>query len=222
MDPSGHFGILAILAVAAVSAVVLTGCSEIDNTPQYQESNSETAESSSQVTTSMQTAIQAAKDSAATTVSPKNNNSVLTNEQKMFASVLYAEAGANYVSNLERQYVAHSMYNRIGYGEWKSKNNIIDVITQSGQYDGYGKGENAKYKAAMQYYESGIWENSNERLLMDDCLGVVKPILDGSQKDITGNVVFFHSFDNPNDWRYHNYYVHVPVNDMVHHFYRWE
>ena len=47
---------------------------------------------------------------------------------------------------------------------------------------------------------------------MDECLAVVIPIYSGEEADITGGALYFHSFANPSDWRYHDDYIQVYVS----------
>lgn len=89
---------------------------------------------------------------------------------------------------------------------------LIDVITQPYQYDGYGNGNNAKYLKAMDYYQNGVVSNNSEKVLMDECMEIVTPILDGTESDITGKITYFHSFENPEDWTYHYDYTFVPID----------
>lgn len=46
---------------------------------------------------------------------------------------------------------------------------------------------------------------------MDEYMSVVIPILYGNENDITGGALYFHSYENPSDWAYHNDYTLIDV-----------
>lgn len=83
------------------------------------------------------------------------------------------------------------------------------VISANGQFDGYNS---RMYKAAMNYYENGICENPIEKEAMDESLSVVIPIYNGTEADITGGALYFHSLENPSDWAYHDDYTQVYID----------
>ena len=122
-------------------------------------------------------------------------------EEKLFAAVVYAEAGGQ--SRMEKRIVAHSIKNRVNYGEWKSKTSISAVVQQSGQYEAYN---NQRYKNAVNFYNTGQGSSAIENGAMSESMEVISPIYSGSEADFTNKVVFFHSFKNASDWKYHSAY----------------
>lgn len=89
-----------------------------------------------------------------------------------------------------------------------SRTSIEYVISESGQFDGYG---NSNYQAAMNYYNTGICDNSIDQAAMDECLQVVISIYDG-EKDITGGALYFYSGESSSDWEYAYAYTEVFVS----------
>ena len=134
-----------------------------------------------------------------------------TPEAKAFAATVYAEAGGT--NTKTKKAIAHSIKNRVDVGHWTNPKSIMDVISYPSQYDGFG---NAKYQAAMEYYNTGKvsnqrWNNSIELNEMKDCMDAVIPIYSGEELDFTGGVVYFHSFKNASDWPYHSSYTLVNI-----------
>ena len=126
-------------------------------------------------------------------------------KKRIYAATVYAEAAGQ--SRKSKQAVAHVMNNRIGtHGLWVD---IEAVVSASGQFEGYG---NSMYQDAMSYYETGIWSNSIEQAAMDECMSVITSIYNGEESDVTGGALYFHSFSNPEDWTYHNYYTLITVD----------
>ena len=117
---------------------------------------------------------------------------------------MYAEAGGqNYTT---KRAVAHVINNRVG--TTKKRVNIEAVLSEPGQFNGYG---NANYLYAMEYYNTGKCDNAINKKSLDECLAVVIPIYYNEDEDITGGALYFHSFTNPEQWRYHNSYTLVDV-----------
>lgn len=128
-----------------------------------------------------------------------------TPQEKSYAATVYAEAGGQ--NKRSKQAVAHVMNNRIGTRS--SWTDIEAVISAPYQFEGYNS---PMYRAAMDYYDKGICDNSIDRSAMDECLAVVIPIYSGAEADITGGALYFHSFPNPSDWPYHNSLTQVYVS----------
>ncbi len=101
------------------------------------------------------------------------------------------------------------MYNRIGLKS--SWTDIEAVISADCQFDGYNT---SLYQAAMNYYNTGICDNSIEKASMDECLAVVIPIYRGEEADITGGALYFNSFANPSDWTFYDSYTQVYVSGV--------
>lgn len=134
----------------------------------------------------------------------ENINNTISQKEKIYAATVYAEAGGeNYRS---KQAVAHVMNNRIGTNStWTD---IEAVISAPYQFEGYG---NPMYNEAINYYNSGICNNSIKKASMDECMEVIRPIYSGQSPDITGGALYFHSKPNASDWKYHNNYTLVTV-----------
>ena len=125
-------------------------------------------------------------------------------KKRIYAATVYAEAAGQ--NRKSKQAVAHVMNNRIGKdGLWVD---IEAVVSAPAQFDGYG---NSMYQDAMNYYDTGIWTNSIERASMDECMSVIIPIYNGTEDDITGGALYFHSNPNPTDWRWHYDYTLIEV-----------
>ncbi|MDY2678039.1 MAG: RHS repeat-associated core domain-containing protein [Oscillospiraceae bacterium] len=130
-----------------------------------------------------------------------------TPQVKSYAATVYAEAGGQ--NKRSKQAVAHVMYNRIGLKS--SWTDIEAVISADCQFDGYNT---SLYQAAMNYYNTGICDNSIEKASMDECLAVVIPIYRGEEADITGGALYFNSFANPSDWTFYDSYTQVYVSGV--------
>ena len=125
-------------------------------------------------------------------------------KKRIYAATVYAEAAGQ--NRRSKQAVAHVMNNRIGMnGLWVD---IEAVVSAPAQFDGYG---NSMYQDAMNYYDTGIWNNSIDRAAMDECMSVIIPIYNGIEEDITGGALYFHSNPNPTDWRWHYDYTLIEV-----------
>ena len=185
-DPTGNlFGTVVGLGVLIVGIVLtLTGCS------------------SKPATTSPAPSKPSVPSNSTDTVTPPH---IPTPQEKSYAATVYAEAGGQ--NKRSKQAVAHVMNNRIGTRS--SWTDIEAVISAKYQFDGYNS---PMYQAAMNYYNNGICNNSIEQAAMDECLAVVIPIYSGTEADITGGALYFHSFPNPSDWAYHNSYTQVYVS----------
>ena len=127
----------------------------------------------------------------------------------MYAAVIYAEAAGQ--NSTTKRAVAHSMNNRVGNGIWRNRKTIEAVLTQPRQYDGYNAGNNRLYRSAIDYYEGRKNVEGGTKESLDDCKHIATSIYVGWDKDFTGNVVYFHSFDNAEDWRYHYDYELVDI-----------
>ena len=145
------------------------------------------------------------KTSSSNSVSSKTSSYAPSSKEKSYAATVYAEAGGQ--NRRSKQAVAHVMNNRVG--KRASWTDIMAVISAKYQFDGYNS---PMYKAAMNYYNNGICENSVDKAAMDECLAVVIPIYNGEESDITGGALYFHSFDKPSDWKYHDSYTQVYVS----------
>jgi hypothetical protein len=135
----------------------------------------------------------------------ENTNNTISQKEKIYAATVYAEAGGqNYRT---KQAVAHVMNNRIGTrSAWTD---IETVVSAPYQFDGYG---NTMYSEAINYYNSGTCNNTIKKASMDECMEVIRPIYSGQSSDITGGALYFHSFPNASDWKYHDDYTLVTVN----------
>ena len=186
-DPSGNlFGAIVGIGLLVIGMVAtLSGCS------------SKPAASPSKPSTPSKPSN---PSSSSSTTSPH----IPTPQEKSYAATVYAEAGGQ--NKRSKQAVAHVMNNRIGTRS--SWTDIESVISAKYQFDGYNS---PMYQAAMNYYNNGICNNSIEQAAMDECLAVVIPIYSGAESDITGGALYFHSFANPSDWAYHNFYTQVYV-----------
>lgn len=128
-------------------------------------------------------------------------------EVRKYAATVYSESGGQ--NKKTKQVVAHSIKNRVNYNQWKNKSTIEEVISQPHQYDGYN---NQRYQNAMHYYETNESPKSlAEKDAMDESLDVVVPIYLGIEKDFTDNVVYFHSFKRPEDWKYNDDFKLVSI-----------
>ncbi len=188
-DPSGHiFGlVLAIIAVAAT--VVLASCSSNTSKPA--------------------STTKPAPPPKPTPPAPTPTPHVPTSAEKSYAATVYAEAGGE--NKRSKQAVAHVMNNRIGTNS--SWNDIESVISAPYQFDGYNS---YMYKEAMNYYNGGSCNNPISRAAMDECMDVVIPIYNGTEADITGGALYFHSLPNPSDWAYHDSFTQIYVPGTEH------
>ena len=185
-DSNGNlFGAILLVGALAVGMLILSGC---DNTSAPVSAPSTTTPSTPSTTTS-------------TTAS---RPSAPNNAQKSYAATVYAEAGGQ--NRQTKRAVAHVMNNRIG--SRKSWTSIEVVISAPNQFDGYNS---VRFAEAMEYYNTGICDNSLEQAAMDECLEVVIPIYYGEDPDITDGALYFHSFPNASDWKYHDDYTQVYV-----------
>ena len=96
------------------------------------------------------------------------------------------------------------MNNRIGTRS--SWTDIEAVISAEYQFDGYN---NSMYKAAMDYYDTGVCNNPIDKAAMDECMEVIIPIYGGQEAVISVGALYFHSLKNPSDWAYHDSYTQV-------------
>ena len=165
-DPSGNlFGAIVGIGLLVIGMVAtLSGCS---STPAATTSSPSTPSKSS-----------TPSSSTSSTTPPQ----IPTPQEKSYAATVYAEAGGQ--NRRSKQAVAHVMNNRIGTRP--SWTDIEAVISAKYQFDGYN---NPMYKAAMNYYDNGICNNSIEQAAMDECLDVVIPIYRGVEADITSVLV---------------------------------
>ena len=111
----------------------------------------------------------------------------------------------------QRHRTVPCLYNRIELNHWTNPDSIIDAISYPWQYEAYN---NSRYKAAIEYYSTGSISNADfnkplEISSMNSCLEAVIPIYFGREKDFTNGVMYFHSFENPSDWPYHDDYEQV-------------
>jgi len=194
IDPSGKLlgGLIVIGAAVVGVTLVLTGCSS------KQSDNSSKSSKSSKSTKSKKSS------TPSPSVSSTPSQHSPTQQEKSYAATVYAEAGGE--NKITKQAVAHVMNNRIGTRS--SWTDIEAVISAKSQFDGYNS---TMYQAAMDYYNNGVCNNSIDQAAMDECLDVVIPIYYGEETDITGGALYFHSFANPSDWAYHEFYTQVYI-----------
>lgn len=103
---------------------------------------------------------------------------------KIFVSTIYGEA-AN-CSETSWKVIAHTIRNRIGFANWKSWSNILQIIVNTG-YDAYTQ-KNDPYKTAKKALDSG---NIPTKLM--NLIKAVEPIFNGVEEDFTGGVVYYYS-----------------------------
>lgn len=82
--------------------------------------------------------------------------------------------------------IAHTIRNRIGFANWKSWSNIIQIVTKTG-YDAYTQ-KNPPYKRAKKALDSG---DISPKLM--SLIRAVEPIFNGTEPDFTGGVVYYYS-----------------------------
>ena len=82
--------------------------------------------------------------------------------------------------------IAHTIRNRIGFANWKSWSNILQIVTRTG-YDAYTQ-KNSPYRRAKKALDSG---DISPRLM--SLIRAVEPIFNGTEPDITGGVVYYYS-----------------------------
>ena len=193
-DPSGNlFGAIVVagLVIAGV-ALLLSGCT----------SSSQSSNSSSP---SLPSRPPSTSKPSTTNNTTSSSSTKYSRRVYSYAATVYAEAGGQ--NRQTKRAIAHVINNRVGIRpSWQ---NIEDVISANGQFDGYNS---RMYKAAMNYYENGICENPIEKEAMDESLSVVIPIYNGTEADITGGALYFHSLENPSDWAYHDDYTQVYID----------
>ncbi len=134
-----------------------------------------------------------------------------TSEEKAFAALVYSEAGGTNVRT--KKAVAHSVKNRILLEHWTNSSTILEAISYPEQYFGYN---NDKYKAALEYYDTGNvtnpnWNNSLEFLDMQNSMQAIIPVYYGDEMDFTGGIQYFHSFEDAEDWIFHEDYILTTV-----------
>ena len=103
---------------------------------------------------------------------------------KIFVSTIYGEA-AN-CSEKSWKVIAHTIRNRIGFANWKSWSNVLQIVVNTG-YDAYTH-KNAPYKTAKKALDTG---NISSRL--KSLIDAVEPIFNGTEPDFTGGVVYYYS-----------------------------
>lgn len=105
-------------------------------------------------------------------------------EFKIVVATIYGEADASSVRSWE--VIAHSMRNRIGFGNWTQYSTIYGIATTTG-YDAYTS-KNIPYYEAMSQFNSGNISN-----LLKKVIDTVLPIYEGKVKDDTNGVVSYWS-----------------------------
>lgn len=103
---------------------------------------------------------------------------------KIFVSTIYGEA--NNCSETSWKVIAHTIRNRIGFANWKSWSNILQIIVNTG-YDAYTQ-KNLPYTTAKKALDSG---NIPTKLM--NLIQAVEPIFNGVEEDFTGGVVYYYS-----------------------------
>ncbi len=105
-------------------------------------------------------------------------------EFKVVVATIYGEADASSVRSWE--VIAHSMRNRIGFGNWTEYSTIYGIATTTG-YDAYTS-KNIPYYEAMSQFNSGNISN-----LLKKLIDTVLPIYEGKIKDNTNGVISYWS-----------------------------
>lgn len=105
-------------------------------------------------------------------------------EFKVFVATIYGEAANSSIRSWE--IIAHSMRNRIGFGNWTEYSTIYAIATTTG-YDAYTR-KNDPYNEAMSQFKSEKISSSLKTLI-----NTVRPIYEGKIKDDTNGVVFYWS-----------------------------
>ncbi len=105
-------------------------------------------------------------------------------EFKVFVATIYGEAANSSIRSWE--IIAHSMRNRIGFGNWTEYSTIYAIATTTG-YDAYTR-KNNPYNEAMSQFKSEKISSSLKTLI-----NTVRPIYEGKIKDDTSGVVFYWS-----------------------------
>ena len=103
---------------------------------------------------------------------------------KIFVATINGEA--ENCSETSWKVIAHTMRNRMGFANWKSWSNIIQIITKTG-YDAYTQ-KNSPYKRAKKALDSG---DISSKLM--SLIKAVEPIFNGTEPDFTGGVVYYYS-----------------------------
>ncbi|MDR0234741.1 hypothetical protein [Acinetobacter sp.] len=103
---------------------------------------------------------------------------------KIFVATINGEA--ENCSETTWKVIAHTMRNRIGFANWKSWSNIIQIATNTG-YDAYTQ-KNDPYKRAKKALDSG---DISPKLM--SLIKAVEPIFNGTEPDFTDGVVYYYS-----------------------------
>lgn len=103
---------------------------------------------------------------------------------KIFVATINGEA--ENCSETSWKVIAHTMRNRMGFANWKSWSNIIQIVTKTG-YDAYTQ-KNSPYKRAKKALDSG---DISSKLM--SLIKAVEPIFNGTEPDFTGGVVYYYS-----------------------------
>lgn len=103
---------------------------------------------------------------------------------KIFVSTINGEA--ENCCEISWKVIAHTMRNRIGFANWKSWSNVLQVATNTG-YDAYTQ-KNRPYRNAKKALDSG--EISSKLM---NLIKAVEPIFNGVEPDFTGGVVYYYS-----------------------------
>ena len=141
VDPSGRFGIGFFLATGAVlgCSLLFSGCERKNDTPGSAPALPMT-------------------EKAPEPLSPIAEPS-LTNEEKMFIAIIYAEAGGANHSDEVYEMTAQVFMNRKNYPQdvWRNVSSVSDVISQPGQFTAYS---NERYNNALKYLSGQTNEQS--------------------------------------------------------------
>lgn len=105
-------------------------------------------------------------------------------EFKVFIATIYGEADNSSIRSWE--IIAHSMRNRIGFGNWTEYSTIYAIATTTG-YDAYTR-KNDPYHEAMSQFKSEKISSSLKTLI-----NTVRPIYEGKIQDDTNGVVYYWS-----------------------------
>ena len=116
-------------------------------------------------------------------------NMSYSKEFKVFVATIYGEAGAS--STRSWEVIAHSIRNRIGFGNWTDYSTINGIVTTTG-FDAYT--HNTKpYRNAMTKLNANNFNSDKVGRIVKNIINTVQPIYEGKVKDDTNGVVFYWS-----------------------------
>lgn len=110
-------------------------------------------------------------------------------EFKVIIATIYGEAGAS--SRRSWEVIAHSIRNRIGFGNWTQYTTMYGIVTNTG-YDAYTH-KSKPYLKAMSRLDANNFTSDITGKIVKDIIDTVKPIYEGKIEDDTNGVVFYWS-----------------------------